>query len=162
MEVDVKKAMEFADWICEDANGDVTKMNRLAANRALAFYLNNVTNRGAVSRHTFANSYPDMLMEIEEIRLATLKQAENEVKQTEQGDRITALEEKFDTMLSMLTKLTEAEETDESEDGEPEPEPKPRKRRTRKSKAQDADEGAEETDSEADADESDDDTESES
>jgi hypothetical protein len=157
--MDVNKVIEFADSLCEDARGDLTKMNRIGVNKALKFYMDNVIMLATVSRETFATCYPQFMEEIDGIRVKAEKVQEAETEHVNQGDRIATLETKLDKLTAALTRYMEdtTEDTEEEEEDEPEA---PKKRRTRKKKStSEESEGQEEapaeTNAEADAETSD-------
>ena len=138
--MDVKQVIEFADALCEDAKGDLTKMNRLGVNKALKFYLDNVVMLGTVTRETYATCYPQFMEEIEGIRLQAEKAEQAQAEYTDQGDRIAALEVKFDKLAKSLKRFLASApttDTEDEDDEEPEPEPAPKKRRSRKKPAGD-------------------------
>ena len=136
--MDARKTIEFADHICEDAKGNLTKMNRIGANKAFKFYQDNVVMLATVSREQFVASYPQHLEEIEGIRLAAEKSAEAEEEHVNQGDRIAALEVKMDKLADAIgrfmeeAKTDDAEEEDEEDETEEDDPPKRKRRRTKK------------------------------
>ena len=131
--MDIKKTIDFADHICEDARGDLTKMNRIGANKAFKFYQDNVVMLGTVSRDTFVACYPQFVEEIEGIRVAAEKAQEAADEHVNQGDRIAALEVKLDKLTNALTRYMEADIEEEEEE---EDEPPKRKRGRPKKKAE--------------------------
>ena len=144
--MDVRKTIEFADHICEDAKGDLMKMNRIGANKAFKFYQDNVVMLATVTRDQFAACYPQFVEEIEGIRLAAEKAEEAAEEHVNQGDRIAALEVKMDKLADAIGRLLEESTTDETEDeDEDEPienDPPKRKRRRVKKVETDTEEEA--------------------
>lgn len=134
--MDVQKTLEFAEAVCRDAKGDVVKMNRIAPNKALKFYLDNVIMLGVMEQATFAACYPQFMEEIDAVRQAAEKQAEAETQHVDQSNRIAALEAKMDKLTTALERFMASEDADTEED-DPEPEPETTPRRRRKKKAAD-------------------------
>ena len=136
--MDARKTIEFADHICEDAKGNLTKMNRIGANKAFKFYQDNVVMLATVSRDVFVACYPQFVEEIEGIRLAAEKSAEAEEEHVNQGDRIAALEVKMDKLADAIgrfmeeAKTDDAEEEDEEDETEEDDPPKRKRRRAKK------------------------------
>lgn len=151
--MDTKAVIEFADEICEDAKGNLTKMNRLAGNKALKFYLDNVVMLGTMTRATYATCYPQFMEEIEELRQRAVKVEEAETQHVDQGDRIAALEAKMDKLATALEKFMETTEAPVAEepDEETDPEPAPKKRAPKKTGEEPAEPAADTTAEETDA-----------
>jgi len=123
--MDVQKTLEFAEAVCKDARGNISKMNRIGANKALKFYMDNVVMLATVTNDTFATCYPQFMEEIDSIRLQTEKAQEAEQAFVDQGDRIAALEAKLDKLTDALTRFMASTE----DEAEPEPAEPPKKRR---------------------------------
>ena len=158
--MDTQKVIEFADALCEDARGNLAKMNRLSTNQAMAFYINNVAARQAITREDFARDYPVYMEAIDEFRQIAERKEQAEFSYANTNERLAALEVKLDRLADRFTQVLEVAQaavqapdpTDEDDETEPDPVPAPRKR---KSKAQNSAEAAAETDAEGDTDEPD-------
>ena len=108
--MDKVKTLAWLESICQDAliearSGNALPANKIGSNAALAHYLNNVAGLKTIKPNDWALWYPQFLNEADALRVASEQQEVSE----QQGDRITALEGKFDELMAALKPLLEPE-----------------------------------------------------
>ena len=113
-----EQIFEWMDELCKEAvdkgeHGDLAVMNRLGANPAIGYYLNNVYLTKSVSKPTYAamTYMPEtrrVYAEYQEATLREQKEAAREAKETVRDEKFNGLEDKVDKLTDLVTKLLES------------------------------------------------------
>lgn len=134
MTTEQEKTLAFLESICKDADekrraGDWSGMERIKKDTVLQWYFNNVYKLGVSPAAFAAQPMFRHAVTLREEYDAQVQQAE---QVTENDTRISALEEKLDKLIGIMTPFIESvseKVEDEKDEEQPEPETKPRRKK---------------------------------